>query len=76
MTSTLTQLKINVEIFATCSYFLDGHLNSLTTLIVHAKRIAYSFSEADSTVSVISIIVFSGKTLKLNRHTFLILFSL
>jgi hypothetical protein len=76
MTSTLTKLKINVEIFATCPYFLDGHLSYLTTLIIHAKRILYSFSETDSTVSVISTIVFSGKTLKLNRQTFLILYFL
>jgi len=67
MSSTLTKLKINVGFFATCPYLLDGHLSYLTTLIVHAKRISYSFSEADSTVSVISIIVFGGKTLKLNR---------
>jgi len=58
MSLTLTRLKINGEIFPTCPYFLDGHLSYLTTLIIHAKRISYSFSEADSTVSVISIIVF------------------
>jgi hypothetical protein len=76
MSSTLTKFKINVEIFATCPYFLDGHLSYLTTLIIHVKRISYSFSEADITVSLISIIVLSGKTLKLNRQTFLIIFSL
>jgi hypothetical protein len=74
--STLIKFKINVEIFETCPYFLDGHLSYLTTLIIHAKRISYSFSETDSSLSVISIIVFSRKTVILNRQTFFILFSL
>jgi hypothetical protein len=67
MSSTLTKLKVNVETFSACLYLLDGRLNCLTTLIVNVTTISSQLPDINDTVSIISIIVFRGKTLKLNR---------
>ena len=58
ISSTLTKLKINVETFDDCLYLLDGRLNCLSTLIIHVKKISFTLSNIDNTVSIISIIVF------------------
>ncbi|CAF1354080.1 unnamed protein product [Adineta steineri] len=41
MSSSLTELKIHVETFYDCLYFLDGRLGSLTKLIINVKKVPY-----------------------------------
>ncbi|CAF4054585.1 unnamed protein product [Rotaria sp. Silwood2] len=41
MSSSLTELKINVETFYDCLYFLDGRLGSLTKLIINVKKLPF-----------------------------------
>ncbi|CAF3843708.1 unnamed protein product [Rotaria sp. Silwood1] len=41
MSSSLTELKINVETFYDCLYFLDGRLGSLTKLIINVNKVPF-----------------------------------
>ena len=61
ISSTLTKLIINVTTFSDCLYLLDGSLESLTALIIDINKIAYSLTIIDSTVIMISIIVYEKK---------------
>ncbi len=51
--STLTDLKINVETFDDCLYLLDGHFNCLSTLIINIEIISSTSGAIDNTVSII-----------------------
>ncbi|CAF5154472.1 unnamed protein product, partial [Rotaria sp. Silwood1] len=51
--STLTNLKINVEIIDDCLDLLDGRLNCLSTLIIRITQISSTISNTDNIVSTI-----------------------
>jgi hypothetical protein len=63
MSSSLTELKINVETFYDCLYFLDGRLDSLTKLIINVKKVPFEHipSHINCEVNIILIIMFSKK---------------
>jgi hypothetical protein len=61
MPSTLIKLKINVACLTDCLYLLDGPLVCLSTLIINVSSIVYPIGKIDSTVSIISMIMFRGK---------------
>jgi hypothetical protein len=63
MSSSLTELKINVATFDDCLYLLDGHLHCLSKLIINVKEFPYKRSYGNGWVSIISIIVLNKKTL-------------
>lgn len=52
MSLSLTVLKINVETFDDCLYLLDGHLDSLTKLIINVLQISYTSRTIDNGVSI------------------------
>ncbi|CAF4030473.1 unnamed protein product, partial [Adineta steineri] len=47
--STLTKLKINLEIFPDCLFLLNGDFECLTTLIVHVQLIFFPMQHIDNT---------------------------
>jgi hypothetical protein len=63
MSSSLTQLKINVENFVDCLYLLDGRLESLSKLIINVGNISHEDkpSPVNGAVNIISMIIFSIK---------------
>jgi hypothetical protein len=63
MSSSLTELKINVATFDDCLYLLDGHLPCLSKLIINVKEFPDKRSYWNDYVSRISIIVLNKKTL-------------
>jgi hypothetical protein len=67
MSSSLTELKINVETFYDCLYFLDGRLDSLTKLIINVNNVPFKdiplYMRVNCEVNIIFIIMFEKKTL-------------
>jgi hypothetical protein len=61
MSSSLTQLKINVETFFDCLYLLDGRLDSLSKLIINVRECSsdQSIFFINGWVNIILIIMFS-----------------
>ncbi|UJR16467.1 hypothetical protein I4U23_003369 [Adineta vaga] len=51
--STLTELKITVEIIDDCLFLLDGRLDCLSTFVIEIKIILYPVAVIDNTVSIL-----------------------
>ncbi|CAF4340298.1 unnamed protein product, partial [Rotaria sp. Silwood2] len=66
--STLTELKINVETFDDCLYLLDGRFNCLSTLIINIEIISFTSGTIDNTKKLPKLKHFS---LTSYPHTFL-----
>ncbi|CAF3215420.1 unnamed protein product, partial [Rotaria sp. Silwood2] len=66
--STLTELKINVETFDDCLYLLDGCFNCLSTLIINIEIISFTSGTIDNTKKLPKLKHFS---LTSYPHTFL-----
>lgn len=63
--STLTKLKINVDVFADCLLLLDGRLDCLLTLIINVSCIFDPIIDIGQSVSMISILMFSDREKRL-----------
>jgi hypothetical protein len=66
MSSSLTELKINVATFDDCRYLLDGHLHCLSKLIINVKKYPDKHLYWSNDVSRVSIIVLNKNTLPRN----------
>ncbi|CAF1453800.1 unnamed protein product [Adineta steineri] len=64
---SLTKLKIKINTFGDCLYLLNGYLPSLSTLIIHIKKIDRSTSMINNTKELFKLKCFSLST---NRYTF------
>ncbi|CAF1446736.1 unnamed protein product [Adineta steineri] len=64
---SLTKLKININTLDDCLYLLNGCLPSLSTLIIHIKKIGRSTSMINNTKELFKLKCFSLST---NRYTF------
>lgn len=67
MSSTLVKLKINVTSFFDCLYLLDGHFDSLSTLIINVADIYNPVIDLGRSVSINSMIISRHGCIKLNR---------
>ena len=63
MSSSLTQLKINVESFVDCLFLLDGRLDSLSKLIINVRETSSRDIQprGQILVNIIPVIIFSVK---------------
>ncbi|CAF1086880.1 unnamed protein product [Rotaria sordida] len=59
VSSTLTKLNINVNTFDDCLYLLDGHLDSLSTIIINIRKISPPLLDIDNTKPLLKLKCFS-----------------
>ncbi|CAF2395648.1 unnamed protein product [Rotaria sp. Silwood2] len=67
LSSTLTNLTIEVNGFDDCLYLLNGSLESLSTLIIRINKIKRSSSRIDNTKKLVKLKYFS---LRADKHTY------
>ncbi|CAF1320300.1 unnamed protein product [Rotaria sordida] len=59
VSSTLTKLNIDVNTFDDCLYLLDGHLDSLSTMIIDIFQISAPLLDIDNTKPLLKLKCFS-----------------